>query len=115
MYGSPEIGTGLSVGGSGYPIRLEIILPARNSRFFAIPIIGYLARWLLLIPHYFVLGFLGIGVALTQLFLWIPVLFGGRYPRWGYSFVGGYLRWNIRVLAYAYGLTDSYPPFRLSN
>jgi hypothetical protein len=28
-------------------------------------------------------------VSLPQLFLWVPVLFGGRYAPWGYSFVGG--------------------------
>jgi hypothetical protein len=69
----------------------------------------------LLIPHLFVLALLGFAVALTQFFLWVPVLFGGVYPKWGYAFVGGYLRWSLRVMAYFYGLTDRYPPFRLTN
>ena len=56
-----------------------------------------------------------VAVMLTQLFLWIPVLFGGHYPKWGYGFVGGYVRWTTRVTAYHFGLTDAYPPFTLRN
>jgi hypothetical protein len=43
------------------------------------------------------------------------VLFGGKYPVWGYSLVGGYLRWSVRVQAFFYGLTDAYPPFTMEN
>jgi hypothetical protein len=54
-------------------------------------------------------------VGLAMLILWIPVLFAGRYPRWGYALVGGWLRWQLRVNAFFLGLTDEYPPFRLSD
>jgi Domain of unknown function (DUF4389) len=43
-----------------------------------------------------------------------PVVITGRYPRPLFSFSVGYLRWNYRVIAYAFLLaTDKYPPFRL--
>jgi len=29
--------------------------------------------------------------------------------------VGGWLRWQLRVNAFFLGLTDEYPPFRLSD
>ena len=113
LYGSPTIGPYEQTRTTGYPVTVDFIIPARNSRFLAIPLLGFLIRYLFLIPHYIVLVVLGILVTLTQLFLWVPVLIGGRYPRWGYSFVGGYIRWTTRVTAYHFGLTDAYPPFTL--
>lgn len=113
LFGSPTLGPYDQTATVNYPVTVDFIIPARNSRFFAIPLVGYLVRHLLLIPHYVVLIVLGVLVSLSQLFLWVPVLVGGRYPRWGYGFVGGYIRWNTRVLAYLFGLTDTYPPFSL--
>ncbi len=98
-----------------YPIRLDIDVPASNSRFFAIPIVGAFVRFVILIPHFVILWALGAVVSILQLILWIPVLFGGKYPTWGYEIVGGYVRWYTLVLAYLFGLTDRYPPFSLSG
>jgi len=113
LYGSPTLGD--YRGDSDYPVQVEFIIPTGNSRFFAIPLLGYIARGVLLVPHVIVLVLLGFLVSLLQLVLWIPVLFAGRYPKWGYSIVGGYLRWSTRVFAYTFGLTDRYPPFRLGR
>jgi Domain of unknown function (DUF4389) len=74
-----------------------------------------LVKWLLAIPHYIVLFFLGIGAFIAVVIAWFAILFTGRYPRELFTFVEGVIRWHNRVLAYAYLLvTDSYPPFRLS-
>ncbi len=80
------------------------------SRLWGIPILGIAIRGLLLIPHYIVLAFYGVLVVLLQLVVWIPVLFGGRYPAWGYSLVGGYVRWLTRVQAYLILAASAYPP-----
>jgi hypothetical protein len=114
MYGSPELGQ-FREQRSSYPVQVDFIIPAHNSRFYALPVLGYVVRYLFLIPHLVVLAFLTFAVALLQLVLWIPVLIGGKYPRWGYSFVGGYVRWSTRLNAFMLGLTDAYPPFRLKN
>jgi len=91
-------------------------VPPNNSRFFAIPLLGGLVRFILMIPHLIVLYALTIVVIyIFTLFMWAIVLFTGRYPPWGYSMVGGYLRWTTRVSAYLLGLTDKYPPFQLAN
>ena len=55
------------------------------------------------------------GVYSAQVVLWLIVLLTGHYPRWGYGLVGGYIRWATRIMAFMFGLTDRYPPFRLKN
>jgi len=73
-----------------------------------------LVKWLLAIPHYFVLFFLGIAAFFVVVFAWFAILFTGRYPRGAFDFVVGVFRWGLRVEAYAFLLiTDEYPPFRL--
>jgi hypothetical protein len=74
-----------------------------------------LVKWLLAIPHYFVLSFLAIAAILCVIAAWFAILFTGRYPRTLFNFVVGVFRWWLRVAAYAVLLvTDRYPPFRMS-
>jgi len=74
-----------------------------------------LVKWLLAIPHYIVLFFLGIAAFVVVIVVWFAILFTGRYPRGLFDFVEGVIRWYNRVVAYAGVLvTDRYPPFRLS-
>jgi hypothetical protein len=73
-----------------------------------------LVKWLLAIPHYIVLFFLGIAVIFVVIFTWFAILFTGRYPKGLFDFVVGVMRWSLRVFAYAALLTtDKYPPFTL--
>jgi Domain of unknown function (DUF4389) len=73
-----------------------------------------LVKWLLAIPHYIVLFFLGIAAFVAVVIAWFAILFTGRYPRGLFDFVVGVHRWENRVLGYALILaTDEYPPFRL--
>jgi len=73
-----------------------------------------LVKWLLAIPHYVVLFFLWIGALMSIVIAWFAILFTGTYPRSLFNYVVGVLRWNNRVMAYAFTLvTDQYPPFRL--
>ena len=74
-----------------------------------------LVKWLLAIPHYVVLIFLGIAAIVVVIAAWFVILFTGRYPRGMFDFVQGVARWGNRVTAYAFVLvTDKYPPFVLS-
>ena len=75
-----------------------------------------LVKWLLAIPHYIVLAFLGIAAIVVVIAAWFVILFTGRYPRAMFDFVQGVIRWGNRVTAYAFVLvTDRYPPFSLSS
>ena len=72
-----------------------------------------LFKWLLAIPHYIVLSVLGVAVLIVSILGWIVILVTGSQPRWIFQFLEGYLRWGLRVTAYAYLLTtDRYPPFQ---
>jgi hypothetical protein len=74
-----------------------------------------LVKWLLALPHYIVLLFLGIGAFFAVIVAWFAILFTRSYPRSLFDYVVGVLRWSNRVNAYAFALvTDQYPPFSLS-
>ncbi len=91
----------------GYPVRVEAERQDTYHRFLP------LVKWLLAIPHYFVLAILFIGVFFAKIAAFFAVLFTGRYPRGIFDFVTGVLRWSWNVFAYVYLLTDRYPPFSL--
>ena len=74
-----------------------------------------LVKWLLAIPHFVVLWFLGIAAIFAIILAWFAILFTGRYPRALFDFIVGFTRWGFRVQAYAFLMvTDRYPPFSLS-
>jgi len=75
-----------------------------------------LVKWILAIPHYIVLVFLGIAAVVVTIIAWFAILFTGYYPRSLFEFVVGVYRWSLRVMVYAFMLTtDQYPPFSLSE
>jgi Domain of unknown function (DUF4389) len=92
-------------------VQLEIDYPnAETDLARGMPLV----KWLLAIPHYFVLFFLGIAAFFVVIYAWFAILFTGRYPQSAFSFVLGVQRWGLRVAAYAFLLvTDKYPPFSL--
>lgn len=74
-----------------------------------------LIRFILVIPQAIVLGVLEIALAVVAVIGWFAALFIGHLPEWAHRFNSGYTRWYTRYLAYAYLLTDEYPPFEFDD
>ncbi|MGH4032154.1 DUF4389 domain-containing protein [Actinomycetota bacterium Odt1-20B] len=93
------------------PVRLEADYEPALSRWL------WLVKWLLAIPHYFLLAFLWIAYFLISVVALFAILFTGRYPLHLFEFNVGVLRWTWRVEYYSYGTlgTDRYPPFSLDD
>ena len=73
-----------------------------------------LIKWLLVLPHIFVLLVLMIPAIGGTIVAWFAILFTGRYPKNIFNYMVGLGRWGNRINAYAFLLTtDKYPPFSL--
>lgn len=93
---------------------IEINYPTHPNRLFAFPILGGVARILLLIPYLLygsVIENAGNAAAIVASF---PVLFMGRYPESLYELGRDSTRLNLATAMYFAGLSDIYPSFWIS-
>ena len=97
---------------SDYPIDARFDYPPSSSRGWAALTIIWV-KFLALIPHFFVLVFLGIAQLIVAFVAQIVVAIKGEYPEGMFNFVAGVLRWSTRVGAFLLSITDRYPPFTL--
>lgn len=72
-------------------------------------------RYILAIPHFFLLMVYGIGLFFSVVAAWFAIVFTGRYPEGLYSFSAGVLQYIARVNGYISLVTDAYPPFGLGD
>src|SRR3989304_3877346 len=90
-----------------YPLRFDVQYPGRLSRGLIF------VKWLLAIPHFFILWALGTLQGVVPFIAFFSFLFTAQSPRSMFDFVVGYTRWAYRVGVYTALLRDEYPPFTL--
>ena len=92
-----------------YSAALEVSYPTELNRWLP------LVKWLLVIPHFVVLAFVGIAAFFVGVYAFFSVLFTGRWPRGAFDFIVGTIRWFYRVAAYFHLMVDAYPPFSMAD
>ena len=68
----------------------------------------------IMIPHLFILAFVGMFAAILSFIAFWVVLFTGRYPQSMFEFQVNVMKWSVRLSARMYNLSDGYPAFGLT-
>lgn len=72
--------------------------------------------WLyIIIPHAFILMFVGLWGAILQFVAFWVILFTGRYPESMFEFQVGLLKWTLRLSTRLYNISDGYPAFGVKS
>ena len=99
---------------SSYPVNVVAQYPERSSRGWALlGLIGL--KFIAAIPHLFVLAFVAFIAYFAVWIGYLVVLITGKYPRGLWDFAIGTLRWQTRVSAWLWGISDKYPPFSMQE
>jgi hypothetical protein len=88
-----------------YPVRLDVAYPEHVANWRP------LVQWLLAIPYLFVAGVLYWLTGALSFIAFFTILFTKQIPRSLFELMVPGLRWNLRGGAYAYFMTERYPPF----
>lgn len=104
----------------GFGFRIEdnysVDLPYDESskRIFAIPILGGIFRYTLIIPTTIIVFVLGATVGIMVHLSSLSVLFTGKYPESAFELTKDTVRMFTGLNMYASGMTDIYPSFKIS-
>ena len=104
-------GFGLNTNGL---FKLDISKPENPNKWLAIPLLGIIVRFILLIPYLIFTDVLYRGANIAMFLSWFVILFKGRLPESFYEFERDSLRVNYAANAYIVGLSDKYPSFYIS-
>jgi len=72
--------------------------------------------WLyILIPHVFIAMFVGLWALFLQFAAFWIILFTGRYPESMFKFQMDFLRWDLRLSARIFNISDGYPAIGINT
>jgi len=98
-----------------YPVRLFVMRPNGQSKLLNFPAFGWIARFILTLPHYIMVNLLQfVGIVAWWMSTW-GILFTGRYPRGLFRLNVGVLRWYMGYYSYLFSLYDEFPPLDLDQ
>lgn len=95
-----------------YAVDIRVEPPVAPSKGWAWTGI-FLIKFVLLIPHIVVLSLVIVALTLAVWFGYFVVLFTGSMPTGIQDLAAGAIQWGARINAFAFGITDDYPPFSL--
>lgn len=95
-------------------LRVDMPMPEKPNRLFAIPFFGGIIRFILLFPYVIYTQVLSNGASLGTLISSFVVLATGRYPESTYEFGRDSIRVAGAVSAYMAGFSDTYPSWWIS-
>jgi Domain of unknown function (DUF4389) len=90
---------------TAYPVTFTFNPPEHIARWRP------LVSWLLAIPHFFILYFVGLVASVCVFIAWFAVLFTGKLPEGLARFPVMLLRYQTRVSTYSMFMQEEYPPF----
>lgn len=93
---------------------VEIPYPKNPNRAFAFPIVGGIARGILLIPYYIYSSVIQNAGNIGALAASFVVLFRGTYPESFYEIARDGIRTGMAASMYTIGLSDEYPSWWIS-
>ncbi|MDD2823492.1 MAG: DUF4389 domain-containing protein [Candidatus Daviesbacteria bacterium] len=96
------------------PYTYNLAYPESSNRLFAIPILGFIIRIVLLIPFSIVAQVISYASGIATFFTFAPVLFKGYYPETTHEINIDAVRLSQASNAYVYGISDKYPNFNIS-
>lgn len=95
--------------------KLELQYPQSPNRFFATPVLGGLARIILLIPYLIYTQLISHGARIGVLVSFAPVFVKGTYPESTYELTRDAARLTLTEMIYIVGISDIYPSFNISK
>lgn len=113
LFGLTDKYPGLNFGNEPL-IKLEIEKPKNPNKLFALPVLGGVARFILMLPFFIYAAVLGNGSWVGAALSWVAVLFKSRYPESTYEFTRDSIRVSSGLMSYLLGLSDKYPSFWIS-
>ena len=93
---------------------LKFTYPQTPRVFYAIPVIGGLARGILLIPFAIYSQIISNGAKVGVVGSSVPVLLNGKYPDSTFELARDSQRLSLSAMAYFAGISDQYPSFKIS-
>jgi hypothetical protein len=113
MFGITDKYPGFGLNTNGL-FEFDIPKPENPNKWLAIPLLGIVVRFILLIPYCIFSDVLYRGANFAMFLSWFVILFKGRLPESLYEFERDSLRVNYASNAYIVGLSDKYPSFHIS-
>ena len=87
----------------------------KPNRFLAFPLIGIIAKGIILIPVFIEMVFLGFVAFFALIINWFIISITGQYWDSAYKLFLGIMRLEIKIRLYIWGITDKYPGFTFST